>query len=124
MSLLRRLEITGTCGSAEGETSGATPVVVVPAPPLGWTRVVDCLRIANLDTAAITWRLRKDVDSTSYEFDSGTALAADGKAEPITPVLTVRLTDVNHSLSLVLDGAVATQEPEWVSGWYDVRNTE
>ena len=120
MSLLRLLELEDRGGGGHGALNGATPVEIVASPAAGFVRRVDSIRIAQIDTAAVTIRIRKTVAGpTNYEFDSAVALATDSKFDPVDGQSIVRLA-AGESITAVMGGAAATTNPTWVASWVDV----
>jgi hypothetical protein len=120
MSEYRQLELEDRGGSAHGALDGTTPVEIVPAPAAGFTRIVESIRFVNVDTAAVDIMIRKTVGASDYDFDRAMALAADGKFFPIEGADTIRLTDTDQSVTAVMGGAAATDDPTWIASWRDV----
>lgn len=117
---LRQLELAAAGGGQPFEFDGTTPVEVVPSPAAGFVRVVDSVRIANIDTAAVTIRVRVTIAGpTDYEFDSTIALAANGKFDPVDGDHVVRLAE-GQSITAVMDAGAATNDPTGVASWIDV----
>lgn len=120
MSYLRRHEFEARGGGAHGSLNGASSVDIVTAPAAGFVRVVDSVRMVNKDTAAVTIRVRKTVAGpTDYEFDNVSALAVDGKFDPVDTTLPIRLA-VDEKITAIMSGAAATTNPTWVASWVDV----
>jgi hypothetical protein len=117
---LRQLEIAEAGGGDHGELDGTNSVELVPAPAAGFVRVVDSIRMTNIDSAAVTIRVRKTVTGpVDWEFDSAIALAADGKFDPVDGDHVIRLAE-DESITAIMAGAAATTDPTWVSSWVDV----
>lgn len=120
MSYLRRHELEARGGGGHGSLNGTTAVVLVAAPAAGFVRVVDSIRMTNIDSAAVTIRVRKTVAGpVDYEFDSAITLAVDAKFDPVGGDNVVRLA-VDESITAVMGGAAATTDPSWVASWVDV----
>lgn len=120
MSLLRLLELEDRGGSAHGALDGTTPVEIVPAPDTGITRIVESIRFVNIDSAPVDIMVRKTVGASDYDFDRAMALAADGKFFPVEGADTIRLTDTDQSITAVMGGSAASDDPTWVASWRDV----
>lgn len=120
MSYLRRHELEARGGGGHGSLNGTTAVELVATPSAGFVRVVDSIRTANIDSAAVTIRVSKTVAGPSnYEFDSAIALAVDGKFDPVDGAHVVRLA-AGESITAVMAAAAATTDPTWVASWVDV----
>lgn len=120
MSLFRLLELEDRGGSSQGLTNGATPVELVPAPAADFTRVVECIRFVNLDTAAVDIHVVKTVAATDFEFASTLALGAGLPFNAVVGADVVRLTADDQSINAFLTAGVATNELSWIASWRDV----
>lgn len=58
---------TGSMGGVPVATNGTTPVVVVPAPASGVTRLLNSLSIPNIDTSAATVTVNRVTTGGTYE---------------------------------------------------------
>ena len=113
------MALTVTPGSNHGNLNGTTPVTIVAAPGAGVQRTVRSVRFANIDTAAVTIRVRKTVAGTPYEFDSVTGLVVDGKFWPLSNDDVLNLTATDQSLTAVMGGAAATTNPSFEASYID-----
>lgn len=119
MTLLRQIETEAAHGLTVGETTGATAAEVVASPAAGFVRVVRSLRYHNLDTVAATIRTSVFDGTTTYvEIDSATK--ATGEVHRVLTEGEVIHLPEGYSLTVVLDGAVTTDEPTWAASWTDV----
>lgn len=104
-----------------GSLNGTSSVVLVPSPDPGFWRVVETIRIANVDTAKHTIRIRltDTTGPTDYEFDSATNLPKDGKFDPVQEGVDIIRLGQNEQVTAVMDEAAVTTDPTWVSSWRD-----
>jgi len=119
MSLFRQFEREQRAGSDRGETDGATPVTVVPDPGPGLFQEVDVLRFLNLDTVAVDIYVRISDGGGDDIIDQHLALDPDGVAHSADHLHRLRVFE-NQSITVVLGGAVTTNEPRWTSSWITV----
>lgn len=116
---LRRIEKEVASGDTFGWTDGTTEVEVIPGPPDGYKRVTEMLRICNLDTVSHTIRVLR-YDGVDYvEFDSAIDLEPDGKFDPIQKGVDEVRSQENHSVWIVMDEAMVTEDPTWIASWRD-----
>ena len=107
-------------GGSHGALNGAASVELVPAPSVGFVRLVDSIRIANIDTGVVTIRVRKTIAGPTHrEFDSAVALAVDAEFDPVDGTHVVRLA-VGESITALMAGAPTTVNPTWVASWVDI----
>lgn len=119
--ILRQIETEDRGDSGHGSLNGTTSVEIVPAPAAGYTRIVECIRFVNKDTAAVDIRVRKTVTGpTHYEFDNSIGLGVSGTFAPVDRTREVRLSPTDESITAVMGGAAATTNPTWISAWRDV----
>jgi len=119
--ILRQLESEDRGGSARGALNSTTSVEVVATPDAGFTRRSK-LWVQNKDTAAVILRLRVTVAGpTHYEWYSE-SLALDNPGTAAGGHVAVDCPDLQNgeTISAVLDAAIATNQPAWVSSWVDV----
>jgi len=117
MSYLRRQERQVLGGADSWSLNGTTSVDLVPACPAGYTRVVECVRIAQLDDVDHTIRIRKYDGSSDIEFDSAT-VSTDEKFDPVDRGTEVRLIE-DEKITALMDEAMSTTNPSGVSAWRD-----
>jgi len=117
------MALTITPGSNHGSLNGTTPVTLVSAPGAGVQRSVRSIRFANIDTAAVTIRVRKTVAGTPYEWDSITGLVVDGKFWPLSGSDVLNLTATDQSLTALMAGAPATTNPSFEASYIDYQVT-
>jgi hypothetical protein len=107
-------------GGDHGSLNGVTPVELAPAPAAGFVRCVERLSFDNIDTGAVTIRVRKTVAGPAdYEFDSVAGLAVDSKYISVTKNDPVVLA-VGESITAVMDAAAASDDPTWLVSWVDI----
>lgn len=110
---------TITPGATRVDLNGATAVTAVAAPASGVFRTVLALRVFNLDTAAVTITLQKNIGGTKKTIEKITGLAADGVWRPIDRDHIANLVATNESLEVFLAGAPATTNPTSQAEWID-----
>lgn len=113
------MPVTLTPGSNHGSLNGTTPVTIVAAPGASTTRTIRSIRFVNIDTAAVTIRIRKVVAGTPYEFDNSVTLATDGKFNPVHDDQIINLTATDQSVTALMAGAPATTNPTFIASWID-----
>lgn len=119
--ILRQLELEDRGGSARGVLNSTTSVEVVAEPAAGFTRRAK-LWIQNKDTAGVIVRLRVTVAGpTHYEWYSE-SLGADNPGTAAGGYIAVACPDLQNgeAITVVLDAAVAANQPQWVTSWVDV----
>lgn len=120
MSLLRLLELQDRGGTNHGSLNGVTSVDIVVAPAAGYTRVVECVRFYNCDSAAVDIQARKTIAGpTHYIFDRSPTLAVGAVFAVAKGGEAIRLA-ATEKITAVMGGAAATTNPTWISAWKDV----
>ena|SRR3990167_5293303 len=106
-----------TPGDSHGVTAGATPVTVVAAPVAATQRELKTLTVYNADTAIRTLTFRKNLGGgvtrnvCVVDLDVGDNFVWND---------VIGLSDVAHSLEILLDGAVTTNELPFTSTFADL----
>jgi hypothetical protein len=107
-----------TPGSSRTPLNGATPVTVVAAPGVGVHRHILHIHTSNIDTAAVTVTLRRNIGGTSRQFRKRTGLAVDGEWTPIDKDHPVIITGTD-TIEGLMAGAAATTNPDIHAEWID-----
>ena len=108
--------MTLTPGFVGATTSGATPVTVVAAPGLRTFRMIKNLTVVNLDTANITVTV-KHVTNGGSSFAILKEEVAPGDVAHAHDII---LSKTTHSITVVLDGAVAATEADCGANFVDL----
>ena len=108
-----------TPGDAHGSLNGATAVTVVAAPGASTTRAVRQLYVFNRDTADVLVTLYKTVSGTDYYVDRQPALPPGQAWRVIDGDDVLLINGTTESLRVVMSGAPATTNPNYVASWID-----
>lgn len=104
-----------TVGGNEGAFNGAAPVTIVAAPPAATQRIVKNILINNRDTAVRTVTLRKLKGASTFVLKTIDLDAEDAWEFDHVVVLD----DTDESITAVLDGAPATNQPHFDAAFGD-----
>jgi len=102
-----------------GSLADTTPVIVVDSPIAGVRRLIRYISIHNKDVSPVLLTLTNDITGVPYIIYRGTLAVGD------TFVFgdggeTIVLDDIDQTVSAVLDGAVASEQPEFVATYAEV----
>lgn len=101
-----------------GTTNGATAVDVASAPASGRQRIIPAkgFNLYNADSGALAVTLRLNDNGTIRIIKKDAALAAGASFQNDGPIV---LDATTTKLQVVLGGAVAATEPDWVCSFID-----
>lgn len=104
-----------TEGGNDGTLNGANEVTIVAAPAAATRRLVRTISISNVDTAAVTVEVRLKETANLRVIWEGTLDVKDTLAIFETIVLDTE----SKSITAVMSGAAATNDPDFTASWGD-----
>lgn len=98
-------------GSQDTVFTGATPATALTAPASAKHRMAIGMRVTNLDTAAVTVIVKKDVNGTATEKFRRSGLASGGVWDDAITADKPMIFAPLESIEVELSGAPATNQP-------------
>lgn len=109
-------------GRTKTNLNGTTPVTLVAAPAVGWTRTVLSLRITNRDSVAKDIMLQHNDGGGATELERRSGLAVNAAWKDAIDRDTPIILTSTDSLLAVMGTAITTTAPTALASWIDRQN--